>query len=100
VDQHDGATSVYAGLLVAVVGVVARATGERFVFRSLGPTAFLLARARRGSTVAPRRVIGGYAVGVVGGLVRYEVVAPGTALSTSFPAFSPATFGLAAAAAL
>lgn len=99
-DRHDGATSLHAGLLLAVVGVVAWATGEPFVFPSLGPTAFLLARARRGSTVAPRRVIGGHAVGVVGGLVSYEVVAPGTALSTSLPAFSTATFGLAAAAAL
>jgi hypothetical protein len=99
-DRQDGATSAHAGFLLAVVGVVAWATGEPFVFPSLGPTAFLLAKARRGSTVSPRRVLGGHAVGVVGGLVSYRLVAPGTALSTSLPAFSTATLGLATAASL
>jgi CBS-domain-containing membrane protein len=99
-NRQDGATSAHAGFLLAVVCVVAWATGEPFVFPSLGPTAFLLAKANRGTTVAPRRVIGGHAVGVVAGLVSYKLVDPGTALSTSLPAFSTATFGLATAAAL
>lgn len=99
-DRHDAATAVYAGVLLAVLGVVAWTTGEPFVFPSLGPSAFLMAKARRGSTIAPRRVIGGHAVGVVSGLVTYGLVDPGTVLATSLPAFSSATLGLAAAAAL
>ncbi|WP_323190097.1 HPP family protein [Halostella sp. PRR32] len=99
-DRHDAATAVYAGLLLVVLGGVAWAAGEPFVFPSLGPSAFLMAKARRGSSVTPRRVIGGHTVGVIGGLVTYGLVDPGVALSTSLPAFSEGALELAVAAAL
>jgi len=99
-DARTAVTGAYAGVLITTLGGVAWATGEPFVFPRLGPSAFLLAKARRGVTVAPRRVIGGHAVGVVAGLVAYRVVDPGMALSGSLEPFSAAAGGLAAAAAL
>lgn len=40
-------TSLYAGLVFTVLGLVAWATGRPFVFPSLGPSAFVLAFDRR-----------------------------------------------------
>ncbi|WP_135822442.1 HPP family protein [Halostella litorea] len=99
-DRRGAVTSAYAGLLLVPLGAVAWATGEPFVFPSLGPSAYLLAKVRRGPTVAPHRVAGGHAVGVAAGLVSSRVVAPGTAMTGGFQPFSAATLGLAAAAAL
>ncbi|WP_121821647.1 HPP family protein [Halostella salina] len=99
-DARNAVTGAYAGVLIATLGGVAWATGEPFVFPSLGPSAFLLAKARRGATVAPRRVIGGHAVGVVAGLGAYHVVDPGTVLSGSIQPFSASAGGLVAAATL
>jgi len=98
--RDTGLTGVYAGVLLGVLGLFAWATGSPFVFPSLGPTAFLLARSRTGTVVAPRRVVGGHAVGVVAGLAAHELVAPGASLAVTATAFSPEVLRMAFAGAL
>lgn len=70
-------SAAVAGLLLAVVGLVAWGTGEPFVFPSLGPTAYALATGEEGT---PNRgdVFWAHAIGLVAGLVAFHgVVAPG-----------------------
>ena len=98
--RDTGLTGAYAGVLVGALGAVAWASGNPFIFPSLGPTAFLLARSRTGAVVTPRRVIGGHAVGVVAGLAAHHLIAPGAALSVTAPALSTDVLRLAVAAAL
>ncbi len=71
------ATSLHTGLLIAVVGAVAWATGLPALFPSLGPSAFVLATFPESEASDPRRVIGSHAVGVVAGLAAYHLVASG-----------------------
>ena len=98
--RDTGFTGAYAGVLVGVLGAFAWATGSPLVFPSLGPTAFLLARSRTGAVVAPRRVIGGHAVGVVAGLAAHWLVAPGVSLSVTLAPFSTSVLRMAVAGGL
>ena len=41
-DRRRIGTSLYSGLLFAVLGVIAWVSGQPFVFPSLGPSAFIL----------------------------------------------------------
>jgi hypothetical protein len=75
--------SVHAAVLLAVTGVAAVASGSPFLFPSLGPTAYVLATVTDRARVAPRRVIGGHAVGVVAGLVAYHTLAPGLVVTVN-----------------
>jgi hypothetical protein len=51
-------TSLYAGLLFTVLGVIAWGSGQPFVFPSLGPTAFVLAFDRQSERTQNRRIVG------------------------------------------
>ncbi|MFC6613642.1 HPP family protein [Halopenitus salinus] len=81
-------TSLYASLLFTVLGAVAWATGQPFVFPSLGPSAFLLAFDRRGGRDRAYRVVGSHLIGAIAGFAAYHLLAEGVALTASPPPFS------------
>jgi hypothetical protein len=93
-------TSLYAGLLFTVLGVIAWASGQPFVFPSLGPSAYVLAFDRRGERTRAYRVVGSHVIGAVAGLGAYWLVAPGVALTTLPPALSADGLRLAASGVL
>ena len=90
--------SLYAGLLFTVLGLVAWATGQPFVFPSLGPSAFVLAFDRRSERERAVRGVGSHLIGGVAGLAAWTAIADGAALTATPPAFSPEGFGLTASA--
>ncbi|WP_058366248.1 HPP family protein [Haloparvum sedimenti] len=89
-------TSLYASLLFTVLGLVAWATGQAFVFPSLGPSAYLLAFDRRADRARSYRVVWSHFIGAAAGLLAYSLIAEGVALTASTPPFSPAGLRLAA----
>ncbi|KYH26462.1 HPP family protein [Halalkalicoccus paucihalophilus] len=89
-------TSLYAGFLFTVLGLVAWASGQPFVFPSLGPSAFILAFDRRGERTRTYRIVGSHLIGGVVGLVAYTLLANGVAITTTPAAFSPDGLRLAA----
>jgi hypothetical protein len=91
-------TSLYAGLLFTVLGAIAWATGQPFVFPSLGPSAFLLAFDRRSERERAARIVGSHLIGGAAGLTAWWLIAAGGSLTATPPAFSPAGFRLAASA--
>ncbi|MEZ5116097.1 MAG: HPP family protein [Candidatus Nanopelagicales bacterium] len=54
---------------IAVVGVLALATHQPFVFPSLGPTAYIVFATPLALAACPRSVLGGHLVGVLAGVV-------------------------------
>lgn len=80
--------SVHAGLLLVALALVAWATGNPFVFPSLGPSAFLLAGIARSDSGAYKRIVGGHLVGVVVGLFVYHIIAAGLVVTDPFSPFS------------
>lgn len=68
--------SLYAGLLVAVAGVLAWVTGRPFVFPSLGPSAVVLAGTLDSQAARGRLVIGSHTIGALVGLACYHAIAP------------------------
>ena len=93
-------TALSAGLLFAVLGLVAWVTGRAFVFPSLGPSAFVLAFARPGDRPSGYRVVGGHAVGALAGFLAYALVAPDVTLTATPPSFSLDGFRLVASGLL
>ena len=93
-------TSLYAGLLFTVLGVIAWASGQPFVFPSLGPSAFILAFERRGERTRTYRIVGSHLIGGVVGLAAWSVLASGVSITAAPPAFSVEGFRLAASATL
>ncbi|TKX78525.1 HPP family protein [Halorubrum sp. SD626R] len=93
-------TSLYAGLLFTVLAAVAWATGQPFVFPSLGPSAFALAFDRRAERERAARVVGSHFLGVVAGVAAWWLVADGAALIQTPPALSATGFRLVASATL
>jgi hypothetical protein len=91
-------TSLYAGLLFTVLGAIAWATGQPFVFPSLGPTAFLIAFDRRSDRGRALRIVGSHLIGVVAGLGAWWLIASGVSLTATPAAASPEGFRLAASA--
>ncbi|MHB9288829.1 HPP family protein [Halobacteriales archaeon Cl-PHB] len=93
VEQRPGtaaallSTARTLGLLAVLVGLV-WATGEPFLFPSLGPSAYALAVTPSAATSQWQRVVGGHALGVLGGLVAYHGIAPGLAVTQVPPALS------------
>jgi CBS-domain-containing membrane protein len=104
VDRFPAATRerpvILAGVLIAVCGAVAWASGHPFLFPSLGPSAYLLATRPTSPESAPHRVIGGHALGTVAGLVSYSLLAPTLGLSALAAPLSVAGLRLAGAAVL
>lgn len=89
------ATSLHTGLLVAVAGAFAWATGLPALFPSLGPSAFVLATFPESEASDPRRVIGSHVLGVVAGLLTYHLLASGIVVTGPIAPFSVAGFRLA-----
>jgi hypothetical protein len=73
-------TSLYVGVLFSVLEVVAWVSGQPFAFPSLGPSAFVLAYARRGERTRTSRVVGTHVGGTVG-LLAYLLFADGVVLT-------------------
>lgn len=93
-------TSLYAGFLFTVLGLVAWASGQPFVFPSLGPSAFILAFDRRGERTRTYKVVGSHLIGGVAGLLAYSLLAAGITITTTPAAFSPEGLRLAASGVL
>jgi CBS-domain-containing membrane protein len=95
VERHDstavlGLFALVNGLIaIGVMALVAFATGEPFVFPSLGPTAFLLFYTPLLPAASPRNTIGGHAIGAAAGylaLVVFGLTDAPPALATSVTA--------------
>lgn len=82
------ATSLHTGVLIAVVGALAWATGLPALFPSLGPSAFVLATFPESEASDPRRVIGSHALGAAAGLATYHLVASGVVVTSQIAPFS------------
>lgn len=93
-------TSLYAGLLFTVLGVIAWGSGQPFIFPSLGPTAFVLAFDRRSERTQTYRVIGSHLIGGIAGLIAWTVVATGISITATPPPFSIEGFRLATSATI
>ncbi|MFC6825798.1 HPP family protein [Halopelagius fulvigenes] len=89
-------TSLYAGVLFSILGLVGWVSGHPFIFPSLGPSAFILAFERRGERTRTYRIVGGHLIGGVCGLFAYWLLAAGTVLTTSPPGLSLEGLRLAA----
>ncbi|AGB39631.1 HPP family protein [Natronococcus occultus] len=96
-DDRTG-TTLHTGLLILTTAGVAWLSGLPMVFPSLGPSAFVLALFQDGDATAPRRVIGGHAIGVVAGLVAYHTFAGGVSMTSATAPGSFAGLQLAASA--
>lgn len=93
-------TSLYAGLLFAVLGAIAWASGQPFIFPSLGPSAFILAFDRRSDRTQTYRIVGSHLIGGVAGLVAFTLLADGVSITATPSAYSAEAFWLAASAVL
>ena len=91
-------TSLYAGLLFTVLGVIAWSSGQPFIFPSLGPTAFVLAFDHQSDRTQSRRIIGSHLIGGIAGLLAWTVLASGISIAATPPPFSGDGFRLAASA--
>lgn len=91
-------TSLYAGVLFTVLGVIAWVSGQPFIFPSLGPSAFILAFERRGERTRTYRIVGSHLIGGVAGLLAWSLLASGISITATPPAMSPEGFRLAASA--
>ena len=93
-------TSLYAGLLFTVLGAIAWASGQPFIFPSLGPSAFILAFERQSERTRTYRIVGSHLIGGVAGLLTWSLLAAGISITTTPPAFSVEGFRLAASATI
>lgn len=94
-NRHRVGTSLYAGVLFTVLGLIAWVSGQPFIFPSLGPSAFILAFERRGERTRPYRVVGSHLIGGVAGFIAYSLVAAGVTLTTTPPPLSSDGLSLA-----
>ena len=90
---------------IALLAMVALATGTPFVFPSLGPTAFLFFFDPRAPSASPHHAIVGHAIGILcgyGSLLVFHLENSGSALAlgTTWPRVLAAALSLAATGAL
>ena len=78
---------VFGSVSIGVLGVIAFAAGEPFLFPSLGPTAFLLFHRPTASAASPRNTIQGHLIGVGAGVAALWLCGP-EASSTALTHFS------------
>jgi len=90
------ATGLHTGLLIAVIGVLAWATGLPALFPSLGPSAFVLATFPESEASDARRVVVSHTMGVVAGLAAYSLLAGGIVVTGQIPPLSLPGLRLAA----
>jgi CBS domain-containing membrane protein len=81
------------------MALVALATGQPFVFPSLGPTAFLLFYTPEAPAASPRNTVGGHLIGVVAGYLSLAVFGlldegPALAVGVSGPRVAAAALSL------
>ncbi|NLV13270.1 HPP family protein [Haloarcula argentinensis] len=98
--RHRVGTSLYAGVLFVVLGVLAWVTGQPFIFPSLGPSAFMLAFQRDRDRTGLVRVVVSHLIGGLAGLVAYVLLATGVSLVADPASFSMAGLRLVASATL
>ncbi|KOX91655.1 hypothetical protein AMS69_17485 [Haloarcula rubripromontorii] len=98
--RHRVGTSLYAGVLFVVLGMLAWASGQPFIFPSLGPSAFILAFQRDGDRTGLVSVVASHLIGSVAGLAAYSLLAGGVSLVADPTAFSAAGLRLVASATL
>ncbi|GCF13926.1 hypothetical protein Harman_18610 [Haloarcula mannanilytica] len=98
--RHRVGTSIYAGVLFVVLGVLAWASGQPFIFPSLGPSAFILAFQRDRDRTVLGSVVVSHLIGGVAGLVAYTLLASGVSLVADPAAFSMDGLRLVASATL
>jgi hypothetical protein len=96
--RRDVGTSVYAGLLFALLGTIAWVSGQPVIFPSLGPSAFVLAFERQGERTASKRIVGSHVIGGVAGFLAWALFAPDVAITATPPAYSLDGLRLAASA--
>lgn len=96
--RRDVGTSLYAGLLFALLGTIAWISGQPFIFPSLGPSAFVLAFKRQGERTASKRIVGSHVIGGLAGLLAWTLFAPDVAITATPPAYSFDGLRLAASA--
>lgn len=94
-NRHRVGTSLYAGVLFTVLGLIAWVSGQPFIFPSLGPSAFILAFERRGDRTRTYRVVGSHLIGGVAGFIAYSLLAAGVTLTTTPPPLSLGGLSLA-----
>lgn len=71
------------------LGGLAWASGQPFLFPSLGPSAYLLATGEKPRAQGAYHVIGGHAIAGIAGLVSYLVIADGIVAVDAFEHGSP-----------
>ena len=98
--RHRVGTSLYAGVLFVVLGVLAWVSGQPFIFPSLGPSAFILAFQRDGDRTGLVSVVVSHLIGGVAGLLAYSLLAGGVSLVADPTAFSTGGLRLVASATL
>ena len=94
-DRRHIGTSLYSGLLFAVLGVIAWVSGQPFVFPSLGPSAFILAFEWWGKRTLAYRVVGSHLIGGVAGFLAHSLLASGVSLTPPADPLSAAGLALA-----
>lgn len=99
-NRHRVDTSLYAGVLFTVLGVIAWVSGQPFIFPSLGPSAFILAFERRGERIRTYRVVGSRSIGAIAGFAAYSLFAAGVAITATPTPSSSAGLGLAVSGVL
>lgn len=91
-------TSLYTGMLLVPLGIIAWFTGRPFLFPSVGPSAFLLAMILYGQPTTARRVIGGHTIGTIAGLIAYHLIASGLVITHIAPLLAGSELRLGASA--
>lgn len=86
--------SVHGGILIGALGVFAWLVGGPLVFPSLGPTAYVIAKAPDDPPHQPRAVISGHVIAIIAGLVGYHLFASGLSLGVPHPSQSTAVLRL------
>lgn len=75
--DHTNIMGLFAGInglvAIAIMSAVAWASGQPFVFPSLGPTAFLLFYTPTNPAASPRNTVIGHAVGVAAGYLALVI---------------------------
>lgn len=99
-DRRRVGTSLYAGFLFTILGLIAGISGQPFIFPSLGPSAYILAFDRYGERTRTYRVVGSHLIGGIVGFLCYNLLATGVTLTITPPAFSEEGFRLAASGTL
>ncbi|MFP8951908.1 HPP family protein [Natrialbaceae archaeon A-arb3/5] len=87
--RDDLSAGVNVILHFLFLGGIAWATGQPFLFPSLGPSAYLMATGEQPRAEGAYHVIGGHAIATVCGLVAYLLIADGLLVVDAFDQGEP-----------